>query len=300
MTHFTAKFCLVLILAFTVTFVACDLNSSNSTPEPELDLIEKSGSYDDLASFVQAVEDAELSSDLKGTGPFTIFAPTNEAFEKLPEGMLDTMSTEQLAELVEYQVIEDEIYAGDFGEKQPLESRQGDSLFVVLDDSIYVDGKATVIAGNIVTTNGILYALNEVPLPDKFHTVFGIIEKRYRLQTLQEGIRDAALTDTLNKETESGYTVFAPSEVAFEDADLPDGQQELEEQLTYHVIPSKMMAEDLEDGQTIETSNGETITIEVEGDTISINGNAVVTQADLEGTNGVVHIIDGLLDPSSE
>jgi uncharacterized surface protein with fasciclin (FAS1) repeats len=300
MTHFTAKYCFILILAITITFVACDLNSSNSTPEPELDLIEKAGSYDDLATFVQAVEDAELSTDLKGTGPFTIFAPINNAFEKLPEGMLDTMSTAQLAQLMEYQVIEDEIYAGDLEQKQALQSRQGDSLYVVLDDSIYVNGKATVIAGNILTTNGILYALNEVPLPDKFHTVFGIIEKRYRLQTLQEGIRDAALEDTLSEKTESGYTIFAPSEAAFENEDLPDGQQELEEQLTYHVIPSKMMAADLEDGQTIETSNGETITIEVDGDTITINGNAVVSQADLEGTNGVVHIIDGLLDPSSE
>ncbi|MFH5884594.1 fasciclin domain-containing protein [Halalkalibaculum sp. DA3122] len=282
-----------------LTFAACDLNSGSGS-EPQLNIMETAQSYSELERFVEAVEDAELESVLTGTGPYTVFPPTNEAFDNLPDEMRDTLSNDQMAGILEYHIIEDEFYGSDFEERQALETREGGNLYFVLDDSIYVNDTTAVIAGNIQATNGLVHAVDQVLLPDRFLPVFDIIGKRYALQTFEEGIREAEMASMLQEDHEEGYTVFVAPESVFEEQSLPDDPQELESQLSYHIAPGKIAADDLVDGQTIETVHGKEISIGREGDTITINGNAVVTEPDLAGTNGIVHIIDALLDPSAE
>lgn len=292
-------FALALFSISTLLLSSCDLSGGTNTG-PQRNIIETVQSYSDLEDFVQAVEDAGLTSYLEETGPFTVFPPTDGAFDDLPSGMQDTLSTDQLAQIVEYHVIEDEIFGGDFDEQQTIETKAGEELFIVIDDSIYVNEKAAVIAGNIQTTNGLLHAVNQVLLPDNFLSVSGVISKRYTLQSFEEGLQEAGLKSTLSEQNQNRYTIFAASETAFENDELPEDQQQLEEQLNYHIIPGKVSADELEDGQTLETRNGKEISIEREGDTITINGKATLTQTNLQGTNGFVHIIDSLLNPSAQ
>src|SRR5699024_5239919 len=136
--------------------------------------------------------------------------------------------------------------------------------------------------------------------------VVGIAQKRYTLETLVSAVATAGLVETLQMETEDGYTVFAPTDDAF--AALSEGtleslsQEQLQGILTYHVLPTKVLAGEITAG-TVTTVNGATLEISVADGTVTLTdqtGNTVtVTQTDLEGTNGVVHLIDGVLMPGS-
>ena len=117
--------------------------------------------------------------------------------------------------------------------------------------------------------------------------------------TLLAAAEAAGLVETL--QGEGPFTVFAPTDEAF--AALPEGTVEglLEDTealtaiLTYHVIPGKVMSTDLSDGMTAATVNGAEVEIGV-GDSVTVSG-ATVTQADIEASNGVIHVIDSVLMP---
>ncbi len=119
--------------------------------------------------------------------------------------------------------------------------------------------------------------------------------------TLVAAVTAADLVDTLKGE--GPFTVFAPTDEAF--AALPEGTLEalledidtLTAILTYHVVPGAIMSGDLEDGMTAETVNGESITIGV-GETVTVD-DANVIQADIEASNGVIHVIDAVILPAS-
>ncbi|MGD8427634.1 MAG: fasciclin domain-containing protein, partial [Balneolaceae bacterium] len=138
---------------------------------------------------------------------------------------------------------------------------------------------------------------------DSYQDVVGIVAKRYLLQTLEDAVVQAGLGGTLQQSTQDGYTVFAPVNSAFDGIDLSTlSQEQLQGILTYHVLPAKVLSSDISSG-TVTTVNGATLEISVGGDgSVSLTDQAgntyQVTTADLEGTNGVVHIIDGVLMPA--
>jgi uncharacterized surface protein with fasciclin (FAS1) repeats len=122
------------------------------------------------------------------------------------------------------------------------------------------------------------------------------------LSTLVDALTAAELVETL--QGEGPFTVFAPTNAAFEEvgeAQLqellePANREQLTDILTYHVVEGEMMAADLEDGQTLTTVNGDTLTVSIEGDEVRV-GDATVAQADVDASNGVVHVIDSVLMP---
>lgn len=260
---------------------------------------------EDLGNFttlVGALEQTGLKSTIQYQGPFTVFAPTDDAFSNLPDGLLATLSEEQLAEILQYHVVSGEIMSGDLSPQQAVSTLTGEDIFVTANGGVNVNGAASVVTADVDATNGVIHAIDEVLLPNKFVSVVGIVTKRYDLSTLAGAVVDADLVATLS-DTESEFTIFAPTNDAFEGVDLSGlTQQELVDILTYHVLDSKVLSGDLSDGQTATTVNGADITISIANDgTVSINGDAAVVQTvDLEGTNGVVHIIDGVLSPPSE
>lgn len=119
---------------------------------------------------------------------------------------------------------------------------------------------------------------------------------------LVSALQEANLVETLHGD--GPFTVFAPTDEAFEalltELDITQeellAQPDLESILTYHVIPSEVMAGDLEDGQTAETVNGEELTFDLSGDTM-VNESAI-TMTDIEASNGLIHAIDKVLVPS--
>ncbi len=119
--------------------------------------------------------------------------------------------------------------------------------------------------------------------------------------TLVAAVVAAGLAETLSGE--GPFTVFAPTNEAFaklpagtvEELIKPENKEKLAAILTYHVVAGKALSSDLSDGQLIKTVNGQQVTVSV-GDNVKVDG-AVVTTADLEASNGVIHVIDSVIMP---
>jgi transforming growth factor-beta-induced protein len=123
--------------------------------------------------------------------------------------------------------------------------------------------------------------------------------------TLAQALTAAGLVDTLKGE--GPYTVFAPTDAAFADVPkatldslLADPKGALTDVLTYHVVPGTIMAADITDGQTVETVNGAKLTFKVAADGSVMVNDANVTTADIQTSNGVIHVIDAVLIPPSK
>ena len=132
--------------------------------------------------------------------------------------------------------------------------------------------------------------------------IVALAQETPELSTLVEAVTAADLVETL--QGEGPFTVFAPTNEAFEGLGdtlttllEPANKADLASVLTYHVVPGELMAADLEDGQELETVNGETLTVSIDGDTVKV-GEATVTMPDVDASNGVVHVIDTVLQPA--
>ena len=124
------------------------------------------------------------------------------------------------------------------------------------------------------------------------------------LSTLVKAVTAAELVDTLK--AEGPYTVFAPTNEAFaalgneqlKELLQPENRDQLKSILTYHVVPGELTADKLEEGQKLETVQGDSLTVSISGGTVKID-DATVVRPDVDASNGVVHVIDGVLTPSA-
>lgn len=295
------------VVLSALTIVACD--DDDPTSSTEGNLVEVAQSDSNFTSFVPTLDQAGLLSTLEDDGPFTVFAPTNIAFNNLPDGFLEGLSDEELTEIISYHIVQNEIGSGDFESEQSEESLfDGAELYITSNGALNVNDVATVTGPDIQASNGVIHSIDQVLLPDEYSNLFNIISKRYILEDTEQIIRDAGLVNTLQQETEDGYTVFVPENEAFNN--LPEdtlaglSQEELQNLLTYHVLNNTVLSTDLNSFRTVQAINGDSLLIQVEGETINITDNSgntyEVVTVDLVGTNGVVHIINGVLIPNSD
>ena len=134
-----------------------------------LDIVDTAVSAGQFNTLVAAVEAADLVTTLKGDGPFTVFAPTDEAFAALPEGTVENLlkpeNKEQLVAVLTYHVVAGKIMSSDIaGTKAMVESVQGSELDVDATNGVTVDG-ATVVTADIETDNGVIHVIDRVVLP---------------------------------------------------------------------------------------------------------------------------------------
>jgi uncharacterized surface protein with fasciclin (FAS1) repeats len=133
--------------------------------------------------------------------------------------------------------------------------------------------------------------------------IVALAQGEQNLSTLVEAVTAAKLVGTL--QGAGPYTVFSPTNQAFaalDDQQLnqllqPANRDQLKSVLTYHVVPGELTADKLEDGQKLETVQGETLTVQVSDGNVTVN-DAMVVRPDVNAANGVVHVIDGVLTPS--
>ncbi len=134
-----------------------------------LDIVDTAVSAGQFNTLVAAVEAADLVTTLKGDGPFTVFAPTDEAFAALPEGTVENLlkpeNKEQLISVLTYHVVAGKIMSSDIaGTAAMVESVQGSELDVNATNGVTVDG-ATVVTADIETDNGVIHVIDRVVLP---------------------------------------------------------------------------------------------------------------------------------------
>jgi len=251
---------------------------------------------------------ANLVETLNGAGPFTVFAPTDAAFEALPMGAVDALLADPsgaLTDILLYHVVGGNALSTDLVDGQSIMTlSDGNTVDVsITADGVFIGG-AEVIVADIQTDNGVVHVLDAVLLPSlDAVTVADIVINSPEHNTLEAALAAADLVTTL--QGDGPFTVFAPTDAAF--AALPDGtvdalladpMGDLTDILLNHVVGSSALSTDLSDGQTIMTlSNGNEVTVTINADGVFID-NAKVILADLEADNGVVHVIDAILVPS--
>jgi uncharacterized surface protein with fasciclin (FAS1) repeats len=177
---------LSVVAVLALTGAACTTDSSTTTPpaaaetmSPSPDtgsmtIAEIAGGNPDFSTLAAAVEAGGLAETLSGDGPYTVFAPTNEAFDALPEGTLDTLlkpkNQDQLAAILTYHVVDGEVMAADV-EPGAVETVNGATFDVAtgMDGGVEItDGQgntATVTATDIVASNGVIHVIDAVLLP---------------------------------------------------------------------------------------------------------------------------------------
>jgi transforming growth factor-beta-induced protein len=264
-----------------------------------------------FTTLVAAVQAAGLVDTLNSDGPFTVFAPTDDAFAALPEGTVESLLEDPegaLTQILLYHVVGAAVPAADVVELDSATTVQGEEISIeVVDGSVILNGEVEVIITDIEASNGIIHVIDAVLLPpsltaEELPSIAEIAAADENFSTLVAALDAAGLVGVLAGEGE--FTVFAPTNDAF--AALPDGTVEalledpegdLTQILLYHVVDGVALAEAVVELDSVTTIQGEAVSIEIVDGSVILNGEVEVIITDIEASNGVIHVIDGVLLP---
>lgn len=267
-----------------------------------VDIIVGSADHNTLET---AVVEANLAGALSGPGPFTVFAPTDAAFDALPAGTLDALLADpsgQLTDILYYHVVPANAPSSSLSDGQMITTLLGQDVTVTISGGVMINN-AMVTVADITASNGVVHVIDAVLLPPAIVTasIWDIVVESPVHETLEAAINAAELAGVLDGE--GTFTLFAPTDEAFAalpagtiDALLADPTGDLADILLYHVVGSVAFSGDLSNGQVITTALGQDVTVTIDNGQVFIN-NAQVTVADIEATNGVVHVINAVLLP---
>ncbi|WP_411030692.1 fasciclin domain-containing protein [Spongiimicrobium sp. 3-5] len=336
----------LLLSVFSLFVLSCENNDDDagSAKESQKNIVETAQDTDLLSSLVAALTAADVSDasnligTLSGEGPFTVFAPTNDAFNALLASLDDYSTLEDfddeadraiLATILKYHVIPDiAATSSDLSDGQELTTVQGEKLTVNLEGGVFIqdatDVDAEVVLANVETSNGVVHAINKVLLPQEIidalndsdgDDLVDVVINTESLSLLEAAVIKAGLVDTLKGE--GPFTVFAPTDDAFiallgvlgdnynslDDFDEEAEIQLLKDILLYHVLPVKVLEADLGAGTVPTALPDNSLEVIASGETFVI-GDASDTDANITGTdimasNGVAHTIDKVLLPQS-
>ena len=265
----------------------------------------EAGSFKTLAAALTA---ADLVEALQGDGPFTVFAPTDEAFANLPEGTVETLlkpeNKDALIGVLTYHVVPGAVMAGQVVELKGANTLNGQRVDIsVSDDGVKVD-TAKVVKTDIECTNGVIHVIDSVILPasDNLPTTAA---KAGTFKTLLAAVEAADLVGALTGE--GPYTVFAPTDDAFaalpkgtiETLLKPENKDQLVAILTYHVVDGRVYSDAALEAGAAKTLEGSEIQISVEDGKAQVNDAGLVA-TDIDASNGVIHVIDQVILPPSK
>ncbi|MFK7926027.1 MAG: fasciclin domain-containing protein [Bacteroidia bacterium] len=313
MMNFRVLFSAFLLVGL-LSFSACE-----NTDNPEVkDIIVLAQETDNLSTLVAALEQTGLTSALEATGPFTVFAPTNEAFQDLLDSnaawsSLSDIDNDLLTQVLLFHVTNGAVKAADLSDTYVKTLSEGPNdetidLRILTTGGVTFNGDAAPIATDIEADNGIIHTIDKVMLPP---TVVDLALDNEAFSSLVAALTRADLTINF-VEILSGdgpFTVFAPTNAAF--SALLDSNDDwetlgdiplatLEAVLQYHVVnAANVQADQLTNEQEIVTLGGKLLIDLTDGAKIKTNTdqtvNIIIT--DVQGSNGVVHAIDAVLLP---
>jgi transforming growth factor-beta-induced protein len=250
------------------------------------------GEFEVLAAALAA---ADLVDTLQGLGPFTVFAPTDAAFAALPPGVLDALlaDTDALRQVLLYHVVGARVLSGDLA-AGPVTTLQGNSVSVSLEGGVFVNS-SQVVTADLQGLNGVIHVINEVLIPPS--NILAQLRADGRFGTLLSVLELTGLDAVLAGN--DALTLFAPTDEAFAAvdpdvlADLVASRDALTAVLLYHVVGGAVFAADLPDGDLVSVQG---TALSVSPGSGTINGTSIVA-ADLESSNGVIHVLGGVLLP---
>jgi len=303
----TGLFALALVSSSSAAQVPTQSPQDAPAQEATLDIVDTAvgaGSFNTLATALTA---AGLVDTLKGDGPFTVFAPTDDAFASLPEGTVEGLLADipALTDVLLYHVVAGQVPAGDVVNLSSAATVQGSDIAIAVDGGVTLNGSVNVIQTDIFATNGVIHVIDAVLLPPA--PALDIVDTAVSagsFNTLATALTAAGLVDTLKGD--GPFTVFAPTDAAF--AALPAGTVEalledipaLTDILLYHVVSGEVLAETVVTLDAAPTVQGSDVSIAIEGGNVILNGEVMVTATDIIASNGVIHVIDAVLLPPAE
>lgn len=278
-----------------------------STHAAEKDIVTTAvdaGSFKTLAAALTA---GGLVETLQGKGPFTVFAPTDEAFAKLPAGAVETLLKPEnkalLVSVLTYHVVPGKVMAADVVKVTAAGTVNGQRVDVLVKDgSVKIDA-ANVVKTDIACSNGVIHVIDTVLMPST-DNIPATADKAGVFKTLLAAAAAAGLVDALSGE--GPLTVFAPTDEAF--AKLPKGTVEtllkpenkskLADILKLHVVSGRVFSTDLIKAKEAKSLQGGVLKLAIVDGTAQVNGAGLVT-TDVDASNGVIHIIDTVILPAA-
>ncbi|XP_071990541.1 periostin isoform X2 [Engystomops pustulosus] len=255
-------------------------------------------SEDELSSFRAAGIASDTLAKLGKAGHYTLFAPTDDAFEKLPRNVLERiMSDKKAAEaLVNFHILDTVQCSEAIMGGAVFDTLEGSPLQVGCDgDSLTVNGKKLVNRKDIVTTNGVIHLIDEVLIPDSAKQVLELAGNQQT--TFTDLMAQMGLAASMRPEAE--YTLLAPLNDAFSDETLRMDQRLLKLILQNHIIKQKFVLNGLYNGQTLETLGGKILRVFVYRTAVCIE-NSCMLRGSKEGRNGAIHTFTKIIKPAEK
>ncbi len=283
----------------------CQSSKSTASVTAKKDIVETAMAAGSFGTLATALKTADLTKALKGDGPFTVFAPTDDAFAKLPKGqvaeLLKPENKALLQAILTYHVVAGKLEAKDVVKTTFAASLNGQRIDVKTNDAgVTVDG-AKVTATDIQCSNGVIHVIDTVILPST-EDIVEVAVKAGSFKTLAAALDAAKLVEAL--QGTGPFTVFAPTDAAFaalpagtvEGLLKPENKEQLAAILKYHVVPGRVYSETVAAGHEFKTLGGQVLMTRTEKKEVFV-GKARVLSTDIEGSNGVIHVIDSVLLP---
>jgi len=267
------------------------------------DIVETAVSAGSFTTLAAALEAAGLVDTLQGKGPFTVFAPTDEAFAKLPEGTVESLlkpeNKDRLVQILTYHVASGRLPANEVAARSGVATVEGQRLSVDTRHGVRI-GNAKVVSADVSASNGIIHVIDTVLLPSE-ETIVGVAADAGNFTTLITAAKAAGLAGALAGE--GPLTVFAPTDEAFaklpagtvENLLKPENRDKLAAILKLHVISGRVFSEDAERLGKAAALSGDELTFSKHHG-LKVNSAGIVA-TDVQASNGVIHVIDSVLLP---
>jgi uncharacterized surface protein with fasciclin (FAS1) repeats len=297
----------VLSLTLGALLFASSCENDDDTPAAK-DVVDVALADTRFSTLTKLLTDNGLVSTLKGTGPFTVFAPTNDAFAKIDASKL---TKDELVNVLKSHVISGRVLAAD------VKSGSATSLGAVNylsknSTGVFINGNVKVTTPDVLGSNGVIHIIDNVIVPPSQNLV-QIAQGNTNFKELVDLVlaADPAVLTALSTASANGLTVFAPTNAAFQELykTLPKAtllqaanKKTLTDVLLYHVVAGRVFSTDLPNVMgDVATQNAAaklsfdlTSGAKVKGKT---SGTSNITGVNILGTNGVIHVIDKVLLP---
>ncbi len=302
----------MILLLFSTLFVftSCDEDDGDMLTAENKSIVDLAIDDPQFSTLVEALQRTDLVETLEGDGPFTVFAPTNEAFAGLGIDLAD-LTDQELTDILLYHVVPAQVRSVDLQEGQTYASTastkapEGNQLSVLIEKSgsgVTLNGASSVIRADISAENGVIHAVDQVIVP---LDIVGHATANENFSELVNALT-AAPGDLVNVLSSDGpFTVFAPLNSAFSAIEStisnlsPD---QLTSVLTYHVVGgANVLSTALTDEMIVETVNGQSFVIDLDNGAVITDQNdqtSNIVLTDIQATNGVIHVIESVIIPS--
>jgi len=296
----------VMLIMAVVFFSSCNNDDDEMMEISEKNVVEVAADAGQFTILLQAGTKAGLAEYLSTADDITVFAPTDAAFEMLLGDLgvtsLDDVPVADLTNILLYHVIGSKAMSTDLssGYFPTLSESNGNSIsmYINVDDGVSINKNVKVTSADVEASNGVIHVVDKVILPP---SVVNIALDNDNFSILVQAVVKAGLVDALN--SAGPFTVFAPTNDAFTALFAQLGisgvdaltAEQLIPILTYHVVLGNVLSSSLENGEVGTLSEGKKLSINLSNG-VKINDSEVVV-ADIQGSNGVVHVINKVLIP---